>query len=176
MRQKDGKPLKFGLLTRKGSVAGDFEIAELTQAMFKSVGMDMQLEVVEAASFLPRLNKAGEPDYDLTNASNNVGSGDGEFVMESHYRSDAVPPRYYNYSWYSNPDVDRLTEQARSAKTLEERNQIYGQVEKIVADDAAWLMLFDVKLFAIMKDDVQGVYLEPAGNNFPAKYAWRGKA
>ena len=176
IREKDGKKLSFGLLTRRGSVAGDFEIAELTQAMLKAVGMDMKIELMEAAAYLPRLNRAGEPDYDMTNASNNTGSGDGEAIMETHYRSDAVPPRYYNYSWYSNPEVDKLTEQARSVPTLEERNKIYAQVQKIVVEDASWLILFDVKQISVMKDDVQGVYLEPAGNNFPAKYAWRGKA
>jgi ABC-type transport system substrate-binding protein len=176
IREKNGKPLAFTLMTRRGANPGDYEMAELVQAMLKAVGMDLNLEVVESAIYLTRLNKPGEADYDMTSSTFGVFPGDAEYVMETVYRSDAVPPRYYNYAWYSNPQVDKLVEDARSSVTLADRNKLYEQAAKIVVEDAGFVLLFDVQQVSIMKEDVQGVYLEPCGNNFPGKYAWRGKA
>ena len=42
----------------------------------------------------------------------------------------------------------------------------------MVFGQAPIIMLFDVIETAAMRDDVQGVYFEPAGVNWPAKYAW----
>jgi ABC-type transport system substrate-binding protein len=43
---------------------------------------------------------------------------------------------------YSNPEVDKLLEQARTEQDPEERLQLYQEVEQIIINDAPWVPLF----------------------------------
>jgi peptide/nickel transport system substrate-binding protein len=42
----------------------------------------------------------------------------------------------FNFTAYSNPEVDRLTEEARGTADLAKRTDLYRQVEEIVLEDA----------------------------------------
>ena len=48
---------------------------------------------------------------------------------------------YISMSWYDNPVVDELTEKARVTLDTEKRYKIYGEVQKIVTEDAAALFV-----------------------------------
>src|SRR6266536_1840525 len=45
-------------------------------------------------------------------------------------------------SQYSNPEVDKLMEQARSEMNAEKRKQLYSQLLRLVRDDAPWLFMY----------------------------------
>jgi len=177
VRQRDGRPLTLELITRKGGSPGDFETAELVQAMLKAVGVDARLLVLESATFLPRVTLP--PDratYDLVNLAVGTFTGDAEYTMLTFYHTNSAAPRYFNRAYYSNPVVDELIEQSLKATTTPGRNKIYySQIIKQVYRDAPIIMLFDVTQQIAMKDTVHGVYLESASNNWPAKYAWKEK-
>lgn len=176
VRFKDGQPLRPIYITRKGSAPGDFEIAELVQGMLRAVGVDVQLVVVDSATLLARLNAPGGPqiEYDLLNLANNTFTGDAEYIMLGFYRAADFPPNGFNYSHYSNPQVERLIEDSLRARNLAGRNSIYySQIIKQVVQDAPGILLFDIVMQAPMKDTVQGVYLDPAYNMWPVKYAWK---
>ncbi len=177
VRQREGRPLTLELITRKGGTPGDFETAELVQAMLKAVGVDARLLVLESASFIPRVTLP--PDratYDLVNLAVGTFTGDAEYTMLTFYHTNSAAPRYFNRAYYSNPVVDELIEQSLKATTTPGRNKIYyAQIIKQVYRDAPIIMLFDVTQQIAMKDTVHGVYLESASNNWPAKYAWKEK-
>lgn len=176
VRFKDGQPLRPVYITRKGSAPGDFEIAELVQGMLRAVGVDVQLVVVDSATLLARLNAPGGPqiEYDLLNLGNNTFTGDAEYIMLGFYRAADFPPNGFNYSHYSNPQVERLIEDSLRARNLAGRNSIYySQIVKQVVQDAPGILLFDIVMQAPMKDTVQGVYFDPAYNIWPVKNAWK---
>ncbi len=174
VRQFQGRPWQVEIITRKGGMAGDFEIAELVQGMLKAVGVDARLAVLDSASFVPRVTLPPErATYDLVMLAVGTFTGDAEYTMLTFYHSSSAAPRYYNRAYYSNPVVDQLIEQSIKAVSNPGRNKIYySQVVKQVFRDAPIVMLFDITQQVAVKDNVQGVYLEGAGNNWPAKYAW----
>jgi hypothetical protein len=49
----------------------------------------------------------------------------------------------------------------------------YSQIAKQVVSDAPGILLFDVIMQAPVKDNVEGVYLDPAYNVWIVKYAWK---
>jgi peptide/nickel transport system substrate-binding protein len=53
-------------------------------------------------------------------------------------------------SQYSNPEVDRLMEQARAEMNTEKRKQLYSQLLRLIRDDAPWL-------FGYQQMDIYGV-------------------
>ncbi len=178
IRQRDGQPLRLTYVTRKGGAPGDLEIAELVQGMLRAVGVDVNLVVADSATLLARLNAPGgvQVEYDMLNLGNNTFTADAEYVMLGFYRSVDFPPNGFNYSHYSNPQVDRLIEDSLRVRNLAGRNSIYySQIIKQVVRDAPGILLFDIQMQAPMKQAVQGVYLDPAYNMWPVKYAWKTK-
>jgi len=102
-------------------------------------------------------------------------TGDAEYTMLTFYHTDSFAPKYFNRAYYSNPAVDKLIDESKKAATRAERDRLYAQVIKQVFGDAPIIALFDVFQAVGLRDTVHGVYLEGAGNNFPAKYAWKEK-
>jgi len=178
MRARDGQPLRLTYVTRKGGSPGDFEIAEQVQGMLRAVGVDVNLVVADSATLLARLNAPGgvQVEYDLLNLGNNTFTGDAEYIMLGFYRNADFPPNGFNYSHYSNPQVERLIEDSLRARNLSGRNSIYySQIIKQVVRDAPGILLFDIQMQVPMKQNVQGVYLDPAYNMWPVKYAWKSR-
>ena len=62
---------------------------------------------------------------------------------------------------YSNPDMDKLLEQAAIAPTQEERAKLYEQVQDKLKEDAPIIPLLQGKLFIVAKKDVKGIVLDP---------------
>jgi len=173
VRVKDGEPLELAFYTRRGSVTGDFEIAELVQGMLADVGVDVDLQVFESASFVPAVTVPQEDStYNMANLTFGVVTGDAEYVVSTTYRTDSAAPRLYNRAYYGNPEVDALSDRSRQAATLEERDAIYAEIIPIVFQEAPILQLFNSVEFLAANADVEGIYFEPAFSNWPAKYAW----
>ena len=173
IREKDGQPLNLTLHTRRGGAAGDIEIAELVQGMLQQVGVGVEIIVLDSAAFIAEVTKpVEEATYDLVNLTVGTFTGDAEYIMETFYACDSAAPRYYNRAYFCDEEVDQLIEESSAIPTLEGRNEIYADIVQRVYEQAPILMLFDVIETAAMQNDVQGVYLEPAGVNWPAKYAW----
>jgi len=59
-------------------------------------------------------------------------------------------------SHYSNPEVDRLLEEARSTSAWETRAGLYGEVQQIVVDEAGDLFVFNEVGGAIHSDRLRG--------------------
>ena len=171
---KDGEPLELILRTRKGAVPGDYETAELVQGMLLNVGVKVNVDVADTASFLAELNQPIEdaPHYDMVNLTWGTFTGDAEYVMKSYIACNAWPPTYWDYSHYCNEEVDALIAKGDEVPTVEERNEIYAQILDIVREDAPTLFLFNGLSTIATRSDVNGLYLDPAQTIWPVKYAW----
>ncbi len=176
-RDKDGKELVLALRTRKDAVAGDIATVELVQGMLAEVGIGVEVEIIDTASFFAQLNQPIEttPYYDLINATWGTFTGDAEYVLRTYYACTAWAPVYYNYSRYCNEEVDAKINEANAAPTQAERDAIYAEVIQMARDDAPTLMLVDGASTIAARNYVKGLYLDPAQTIWPVKYAWLDK-
>ena len=173
VRVKDGEPLELSLYTRRGATTGDFETAELVQGMLAEVGIAVDLQVFEHASFVPVVTvPQEESQYSMANLTWGTVTGDAEYIVSSIYRCDSAAPRLYNRAYYCNETVDSLSNASRQVATLDERNEIYAEIFEIVQSEAPVLQLFNQIHFVPVNARVHGIYFEPAFSNWPAKYAW----
>lgn len=176
VRVKGGTRLTLALHTRKGSVPGDYEIAELVQGMLKQVGIEVQLKVFESAAFVPSVTTTPDKaQYHMGNLTFGTVTGDAEYVMNTAYHTKAHAPVLYNRAYLSNAQIDKLIDESNVAKTKAERDKIYAEVIKLVVAEAPILQLFDSVETVAMSNKVKGVYFEPAFSNWPAKYGWKTK-
>jgi ABC-type transport system substrate-binding protein len=174
VRVKDGERLRISLYTRRGAVTGDFEIAELVQGMLADVGIEVDLQLFESASFVPAVTvPMAESTYHMANLTVGTVTGDAEYIVSTFYRCDSAAPRLFNRAYYCNEEVDRLSDLSRTKGSMEERNEIYREIFQIVFDDAPILQLVDSVEFVPINARLRGVYFEPAFSNWPAKYAWK---
>ena len=69
-----------------------------------------------------------------------------------------------NSTRYSNPEFDRLVDQARALPNLEDRLPLYREAERLAVEDAAWLFLYFYRDEALVKPYVRGLVLPALGD------------
>jgi oligopeptide transport system substrate-binding protein len=78
-----------------------------------------------------------------------------------------------NYTFYRNPLVDRLLEQARKKLFYTQRIALYREVERLVTDDAPWIAQHYSVFEYLYQPYVQGVEVSFLGNRaIPLKKIW----
>jgi ABC-type transport system substrate-binding protein len=78
-----------------------------------------------------------------------------------------------NRTFYRNPRVDQLLEQARGAFDEAQRMALYREVERLVMDDAPWIAQNYYVSEYLYQPYVQGVEVSLFGNRtIPMKRIW----
>jgi len=70
---------------------------------------------------------------------------------------------------YSNPEMDRLITESRTATDLAQRAQLYHQIQELSLKDAPVIPLYQGKIWAVTKPDITGVEF---GQPTPQVYFW----
>lgn len=174
---KNGRAMSLKMVNREGYIAGDTELPELVQGMLKDVGIKVTIETVDGATLLSNMNqdRAKVPQYDLIYFSWATFGGNADYTLKCGYTTSAYPPKYWNYAWYSNPEVDRLIEEGDAATDLAVQNAKFARAQEITWNEACNLFLFEALASAVMAKNVEGIYLDPSQSIWPAKYAWFSK-
>ena len=120
------------------------------------LGIEVELVQTEWATFLQDLRKqrfqmfgglAWIADYP-----------DPENFLDVLFHSESSD----NNMGYSNPELDRLLEQARTELDQEKRFKIYNRAEEIIVEDAPWIPLWHGdEGYVLVKPNVQNYYLLP---------------
>ncbi|MEW6323818.1 MAG: ABC transporter substrate-binding protein, partial [Nitrospirota bacterium] len=69
-----------------------------------------------------------------------------------------------NRGGYRNPAVDRLAERGRLSADPAERRAIYGELQRIVADDLPYVSLWYPNNVVVLKTRVEGFVPSPSGD------------
>lgn len=157
IRTKDGQTLSLSILFQEGS--GRPELATGMQQFLKEVGIDLQLQQLETATFDETVFQ--NKDFDMY--LNWDGFGVDPDVASRWLTSTAEEGTYLsNPSSYSNSEVDTLFAEAQVASTLEERQEKLWAATKMIADDvpAVWLYLYEAQM--AVSNNVDGLSLPPS--------------
>ena len=73
------------------------------------------------------------------------------------YKSDAP----WNESYYVNPEIDSLLEQAQGQPNLADRKATYAEIQRILIDDVPRIVVVFRPIFMAMNEDVQGLEAHP---------------
>ncbi|HLQ35212.1 MAG TPA: ABC transporter substrate-binding protein [Chloroflexota bacterium] len=111
----------------------DIQEAQLIKDELAEAGMAVNLNVLE---FTKQIDQASKHDFQVSQFgwSGRI-DPDGEVYNHVHSTGGM------NYGQYSNKELDDLLDKARRAQTQDERQQLYSQAMKILAQDAprAWI-------------------------------------
>jgi len=104
------------------------EVLQLVKQMGEAVGMTITLESQEQGAFVARMfSKSG--DYTGACFRSN------HFIEPDAIRAGLTTDDPGNLVFYSNPDVDRLLDEARQTADVEERKEKYFEVQEITAEE-----------------------------------------
>jgi peptide/nickel transport system substrate-binding protein len=157
----DGKTVGFMVAEGGSGMLAPVPMGTAIQADLAKVGLKAEIRTFEWNAYLAEVNqglagKAGLAEMAwMTN--------DPDTLPYLTLRSDAVPEKGgFNSGYYSNPEVDRLLDQARRSTERNERVDLYRRIQRIVHDDAPWAFIANWKQNAVTTEQVQGFTLQPS--------------
>jgi peptide/nickel transport system substrate-binding protein len=134
-------------------------LAEAFAAMLAKVGIEFRIRTFEWPTFYADVQRG---NFDITSMAW-IGINDPHHYY-TVFDSAMTPPRGRNRSGYSNPQMDRLLEEAEAALDPAARTAIYSQVQKIAARDLPYVSLWWQDNVAVMTRDVSGFTPFPNGS------------
>jgi peptide/nickel transport system substrate-binding protein len=163
---KDGKPLAFEILTNQNKEREMTGV--LIQRRLKEIGIDVNIRVLEWASFLGRFIKPKEFDVVVLGWSLSLDPD-----QYSIWHSSQQAPGQFNFISYSNPRVDKLLEEGRLELDPEKRMKIYHEFSKILLEDSPIVYLSAGYGLSAIHKRVKGISnpAPPAGIGYNT-YEW----
>jgi peptide/nickel transport system substrate-binding protein len=148
---KDGQQLKLKMLYNTGNNVRE-GIATLMKQQLEELGASVDVQGIEFQAYLDALKK--EPyDYDLFVLGWNA-------TLEPHFMQQIwtesqIPA--LNSGAYVNKQVEQLFIDGSKEFDREKRKAIYGQIQKILADDLPYVFLYEGLQFAGVSKKIGGI-------------------
>ena len=156
----EGATVTF-LVTEGGSGMLDpVPMGTAIQADLAAVGLNVEIQTYEWNTFLSEVNPGLEGKADMAEMA--WMTSDPDTLPFLTLRTAAFPAEGgFNSSYYSNPEVDALLDQARVSTDPDERGELYKQVQTITHEDAPWLFVANWKQNAVVTSAVGDFELQP---------------
>jgi len=164
---------KATLWTPQGRYFMDKETAVAVQAQLREVGVDVDVRVIDWATYLSLLRKPLEESRtEMYLLGWESGTGDIAYILDLVFDSAAWPPESWNTMFYKDTAVDVLIDAGKVTTDLKDRHEIYKGLQKLVVDDAPWIFLYVYQMVTGMRSNVHGLRLLPT-EVFTIKKVWK---
>jgi len=134
--QKDGKKFQFELLFGAGNSDAE-RIALIFRQSLQNLGIEMNIRTLEWTVFLKQLESH---KFDAVMLSWTSSLDEDPYQI---WHSSQTHGKGSNFIGYKNARVDELLEKARVTLNTDERNKMYQEFSRILADEAPYLFLFE---------------------------------
>src|SRR5262245_18367377 len=155
--EQNGKRFKLTLKTSTISISR--KTSEAIQEQLRRIGIELDLLPLERQKLIQDLSDNNFQLY----LNILVGGNQSPDIFKFVYGSKSIPPNGQNRSRYSNPQIDKLLDEAQTAKP-ERAKAIYSQVQKTLADDLPQIYLWHPATIVVRRDRVDNVRLDPSGD------------
>jgi peptide/nickel transport system substrate-binding protein len=135
-------------------------IAQVLQANLADIGVRVELREVPLGTLVQAVTAGTAPFFPWVATPTYA---DPDAVLYPKFASDAPKDASGNVGRYSNPTVDRLLNQARSTTNNAVRGRAYRRVQEIVANDAAWIFIYQSVLQQPVRTHVTGYVIPVIG-------------
>lgn len=152
IRQKDGKPFKFELIT-DNQHADHVTIAQITQEAWKALGLDVEVKLVTFSELIQAL--IFQRSFDT-------------FIIGFNINNQGPDPDEFN-SWYSSSIgnitgttvADELIDKGLATLDTDERIAIYKEFQALMAEEVPALPLWFLKYAWAVNNRVENYALNP---------------
>ncbi len=129
------------------------------QAQLRKVGVEAEVAPLPWGTFVTNFETGKMPMFVTSSLDPPI----VEKYMIDRFNSTSAGPKG-NYSFYANPEVDRLIDRLLSTTAPAERKQIIVGIQKLVNADVPSIPIYDALLMYAQRAWVKGWVLYPSGN------------
>jgi peptide/nickel transport system substrate-binding protein len=133
--------------------------AELIKENLTQIGIEVDIRTYDWATFYSDIRRGSFQVYSLEW----VGINDPD-IYYYLFHSESIPPSGANRGCYSNPEVDRWLELARKTADRAARKEIYGRIQRKLAEDLPYISLWHNHNIVFMRKDLEGFRPYPTGD------------
>jgi peptide/nickel transport system substrate-binding protein len=152
MVDENGEQLKLKLIFGPNTSQVRELISVTVQDQLGDIGIEVEVQGLEWSSFLEATDSE-EPDWDMF-----VGGWRATIephIMYTIWAEENIPE--LNSVAYVNKDVEALFEEAGKTYDTEFRKEKYGEVQRIIAEEAPYIFLFYQKAWSGQNKRIQGI-------------------
>jgi ABC-type transport system substrate-binding protein len=135
-------------------------LGAVLKEQWRKVGVDLELQSMEPATLLSDIGRGNFQLYTLRW----IGANNDPEFYEFVFSSKRMPPMGGNRGHYRNAQLDALLDQARVESDREKRRALFGQVQKIVAEDMPYLSLWYMDNVSVHRKRISNLRLSPTGD------------
>ncbi len=157
------RPLRAVLHHPTGRYIRDAEVAASIQGLVRRVGIELELKTLEFGAYVALIRRPKEQnDVQMAMLGWGTVTGDADYGLYALFHSSQFPPVGFNIGFYQSPRVDALLDQGRTTIEQSERDRIYAEAMKVIADDAPWIFLHTESQVTGVRNVVQGLVVHPS--------------
>ncbi|MCA9921695.1 MAG: hypothetical protein KC421_04955, partial [Anaerolineales bacterium] len=124
--------------------------AQVLQAQLSAIGINAEIRTLEWGTWL---EEEGAGNFDMY-ICGWIGNLDPDDYFYAQHHTDL----FFNFTGYSNPDVDALLDAGRTETDEAARQEIYNQVQQQIIDDAPYVYLYNPTTVNAWQPDVRGYF------------------
>ncbi|HZU42369.1 MAG TPA: ABC transporter substrate-binding protein [Terriglobales bacterium] len=152
--------VRFHLTMKTSTEESSRLMAAVLQQQLREVGIALDIRTFEFATFFSDVQKGAYQMYSLRW----IGGNQDPDIFEYAFASSRIPPKGANRSYYMNPRLDALIDQARQEIDQAKRKAIYAEVQQILARDLPYINLWYFDNVLVHSTRVSHLELIPSGN------------
>jgi peptide/nickel transport system substrate-binding protein len=152
--------VRFHITMKTSTEESSRLLAAVLQQQLRDVGIALDIRSFEFATFFSDVTRGEFQMYSLRW----IGGNEDPDIFEYAFHTSRITPKGANRSFYSNPKVDALIDQARSVTDQERRRQLYSELQRILARELPYLNLWYNDNVLVHTPRVRGLTLNPSGN------------
>jgi peptide/nickel transport system substrate-binding protein len=152
--------VRFHLTMKTSTDENTRLMVAVLQQQLRQVQIQLDVRTYEFGTFFADISRGAFQFYSLRW----IGGNEDPDIFEYAFHSSKFTPNGANRSFYSNPKVDALIDQARSELDQEKRKQLYAQLQRILAEDLPSINLWYLDNVLVHSQRVTGLSLNPPGN------------
>ena len=155
----DGKGFPVITLQMDDSQQIQNRIGDFIVANFKDLGIECR---IQSSDFEKHLDAITKGEYPFFRLGWTIDYPDPDGFLFTMFHSSNIE-KGYNYCKYSNPEVDKLLDEARNETELMVRVPIYEKAEKIIVEDAPMIFMYFYMLNILPQPNVHGLKVGAMG-------------
>jgi len=153
LREKGGQQFKLNCLI--GTSEEDNAIAQIMQAQFKPLGVQIDINVI-AGTALTTAKQQGQHHIGFK-----IAVYQDPDILGVYFHSRSIGG--FNYTFYQDAELDGLFDQGVTTLDAEKRKDIYAKAQKYMMDKALLIPIYYLANVSAATAKVQGLFNDTAG-------------
>jgi peptide/nickel transport system substrate-binding protein len=157
-RKADG--FRFHLAMKTSTDESSRLLAMIVQQQLAAVGIALEVRSFEFATFYADISRGV---FQIA-PSRWIGGNEAPDIFRYSFSTSSFPPHGANRGFYANARLDHLLTEAASTADRSQQQALYGDVQRILADDMPTVNLWYLDTVLVHSRRLENLHLSPSGN------------